>query len=458
METQWLDPYLWAEQQWSTLRLGDPRRTRRAVQLGTALASCPEGSLPQQCGTWAELKAAYRLLDGSTLDHPSVCRAHWQHTRAQAEQTARPVLFIQDTTTLDFSAHPATVGLGHIGDTHGQGLMVHTALTVTTKDAVPQILGLAWQQTWTRTAVNKGHETRSERAKRRTEYDVWAETVQAIGPAPPGCTWVSVGDRGSDVFSYLRIARQLDWHVLIRLAQNRCVRTAQGDDKILDWMRRHPPVSTISLSRPAEQGRPKCEVVLGIAYDVGWLYAPKNGAERHHPAQQVWCVRAYDLATGGQELEWVLLSTLPVTTIDQALEKTTWYASRWLVEDYHKCLKTGCRIEDRQLRTAERLTRLLGFLSLVAVRLLWLRNASRSAGDEPAQSYVPTPLVQVIATRLRQPVEEVQLRTFWRAVAALGGFLGRAGDGEPGWQTLWRGWLRLQDLAWTPQSIQGTCG
>ncbi|WP_264774763.1 hypothetical protein [Deinococcus aetherius] len=123
------------------------------------------------------------------------------------------------------------------------------------------------------------------------------------------------------MFSSLRIARQLDWHVLIRLAQNRCVRTAQGDDKVLDWMRRHPPVAMISLSRPAEQGRPKREVVLGVAYDVGWLRAPRTGAERHHPAQQVWCVRAYELQTGGQELEWVLLSTLPVITIEQALEQ-----------------------------------------------------------------------------------------------------------------------------------------
>jgi hypothetical protein len=122
------------------------------------------------------------------------------------------------------------------------------------------------------------------------------------------------------------------------------------------------------------------------------------------------------------------------------------------IEDYHKCLKTGCRMEARQLRSADRLQRLLGFLALVAVRLLWLRSLSRQDGDQLACQLIPEPLCQVIAYRLRQPEDALTLRAFWRAVANLGGFLGRKGDGDPGWQTLWKGWRRLLDLAWSTPS------
>ena len=109
-------------------------------------------------------------------------------------------------------------------------------------------------------------------------------------------------------------------------------------------------------------------------------------------------------------------------------------------------------MEARQLRSADRLQRLLGFLAIVAVRLLWLRSVSRRDGDQLACQLIPEPLCQVIAYRLRQPEATLTLRAFWRAVANLGGFLGRKGDGDPGWQTLWKGWRRLLNLAWSTPS------
>jgi hypothetical protein len=103
------DPAGWAEQQWSTAALGDARRTRRAVQLGAALASRPEASLPQQTGSWSELKSAYRLLNESDVTHAALSEPHWQATRQQAAQ-ADTVLFVQDTSELDFTAHRQTKG------------------------------------------------------------------------------------------------------------------------------------------------------------------------------------------------------------------------------------------------------------------------------------------------------------------------------------------------------------
>ena len=227
MDSTWLNAPQWAEEQWGALDLGDVRRTRRAVSIGTAFAGSPEDSLPRQCGSWGEVKAAYRLLDDEHLSHEVLSKLHWHHTR-QAARSALPVLFIQDTTEIDFSSHTATTELGHIGDARGRGFLMHSALAVTPTAAGADILGLAWQHVWTRKERYKGHETRAERAKRHTEYDVWADAVQAIGIVPANCTWVSVGDRGSDVFSSLHTARSLQWQVLMRVAQNRRVETSEA--------------------------------------------------------------------------------------------------------------------------------------------------------------------------------------------------------------------------------------
>ena len=133
-----------------------------------------------------------------------------------------------------------------------------------------------------------------------------------------------------------------------------------------------------------------------------------------------------------------------------ALQVIRYYEKRWLIEEYHKCLKTGCALETRQLETAGGLEALLGFLAIIAVRLLQLREASRQHPEAPARHYVAPELMTTVQRYLKLPPGDLTLRQFWRAVARLGGFLARKSDGDPGWQTLWRGWLKLQDLAWQP--------
>lgn len=120
------------------------------------------------------------------------------------------------------------------------------------------------------------------------------------------------------------------------------------------------------------------------------------------------------------------------------------------MEEYHKALKTGCAMEQRQLRSAQGLRALLGFLAIVAVRLLQLRMIARAAPDTPASQVVGPALVETASQLGGGSTATMTTGQFWRTVAGLrlGGFLGRKGDGEPGWQTLWRGWRRLQDLCW----------
>jgi hypothetical protein len=442
-----LDPARWAEQQWGTAALGDARRNRRAVQLGAALAFCPKASLPPQTGSWRALKPAYRLLQEPDVTHAALSETHWQLTRQQAAQ-AGTVLFVRDTSELDFTAHRQTTDFGWIGNTGGRGFLLHSCLAVH-PSTVPTILGLAAQQVWTRQEVKKGTETRAARTRRRRESDVWAEVVETIGPAAPDQCWVSVSDRASDVFSFVRRARAQNWHCLLRVSHNRVILPGSGREaKLLDGARRLPVQTETSITRRGRDGHPGRNVRLRVAWSAVTLCPPRNGRERQQAPVPGWCVRCWEATKGKDGLEWILFTTVPVTEAAAALERLEWYRLRWVVEEYHKALKTGCAREQRQLRSAAGLRALLGFLAIVAVRLLPLRTIARTAPDTPALQVVEPEWVETVVRLRGGAADPMTADQFWRAVAGLGGFLGRKGDGDPGWQTLWRGWQRLQDLCW----------
>lgn len=452
------DTQRWAEQQWGQSELGDKRRTARAIRLGVSIAAQPAASLPTQTDSWSDLKAAYRLLNEEDVTHQALSEPHWRATRQQS-QALDPgaVLFIQDTSELDFTSHPQTSGLGHIGNTRGQGFLLHSCLAVLPGADQVQIIGMAAQQVWTRQhEVRKGRESRTQRNKRPTEAEVWAKIVEEIGQAPPsetGIVWVSVGDRASDIFSYLRRAQTAGWNCLLRVGQDRVIQTSSGERaRLMSWARGLAPLARQTITLRGRDRRPPREVELAIAWSAVAICAPQLGPERQQAPIQGWCLRCWEQAApeAGEALEWILFSSVPVTDEQSAREQVKWYSYRWLIEEYHKCLKTGCAMERRQLERAEGLLALLGFLAIVAVRLLQLRELSRRTPTSLAHTAVPAIYLNVVVARLKLSIEADQMtaQEFWRAVAKLGGFLGRKSDGAPGWQSLWRGWQRLQDMCW----------
>jgi hypothetical protein len=404
--------------------------------------------------SWGELKAAYRLLGQEEVTLERLSTPHWLNTRHEAGTRDGVVLFIQDGSDLDFSTQRSKEGLGPLGskESYGLGLLLHSCLA-----ALPEgeILGLAHQKVWARQKqVYRGNETRAQRHRRRTEYDVWAETLEAIGPVPEQhTTWVSLGDRGSDVFGYLRRARALGWECLLRVGQDRRVETAQSGEigHLFELLRGLPGRTSTEVEVRARAGKPKRTASLRVDWTAVKIMPPRNRPElkRAEPIRG-WCVRAWEEEEREDALEWMLFCTLPVTDAGSALEKIRWYTRRWLVEEYHKSLKTGCRMERRQLRSAAGIKRLLGFLGIVAVRVLQLREVSRSAPELPAIEAVPELMVKIVAGRLEVP-EKMSLGAFWRNVARVGGFIGRKSDGDPGWQTLWKGWLRVLEMYWAAE-------
>lgn len=440
-------PAAWAQEQWNHAELGDARRTLRAVKLGAAIAAQSAASLPQQTGSWGNLKAAYRLLNEEAVTHEKLSMPHWQATRAYAELIPAPVvLFPQDTSELDFTTHWALAGAGFTGNGRGYGFALHSCLAIVPNQSTPDIIGLAYQIAWTRQhQPRRKTEKRTDRYRRHTEAAVWTETLEAIGEAPADALWVSVGDRGSDIFSYVRRAQKLNWRVLLRVQKDRIILRPDGQmDKMKRYARTLPIQSEATMIRRGRTGHVQRQITLNIAWSaVTWLSPRNDPREKKSEPIPGWIVRCWN---DQENMEWILFTTVPLSDHD-AREQKNWYEHRWLIEEYHKCLKTGCAIEKRQLMTAHGLLAVLGFLAITAVRLLQLRGLARTAPEQRARDAGIEPLfLKLAADRLNRKEAELTLRQFWRGVAMLGGFLGRTGDGEPGWQTLWDGWRRLQDM------------
>jgi hypothetical protein len=238
-----------------------------------------------------------------------------------------------------------------------------------------------------------------------------------------------------------------------RASRDRIIHTLQGEEQyLMQWARQLPSQTTKEVVLRGRNGLPARTVRLQVAWAACDMPAPRVGKERGGPPLRVSIVRAWeaDPPEGVEALEWVLVTTLVVTDAATAVQVIEYYECRWIIEEYHKCLKTGCAMEARQLETADGLEALLGFLAIVAVRLLQLREASRQQPDAPARHFIAPELLKTLQSYLKLPPGDLTLREYWRAVARLGGFLGRKSDGDPGWQTLWRGWQKLQDLAWQP--------
>lgn len=440
----------WAESQWGTAKLGDIRLVRRAVQMGEAMAGHSDWSLPRQMEDPAALKAAYNLLNDHRMTLEQLSAPHWGQTRQAAAQE-EDVLFVQDTTVLDYSHHPTKKGLGPIGDGRGRGLLLHTALAVVPGE-IPRLLGMAHQQVVLRQPTPKPRPSDYVSAEGR----VWAQAAEAVGQAPEGVRWVHVGDRGSDDFGFMHTARQKHTDFLVRVKHNRLLVWEEGAGaetrKMKDYARSLSAAYEYQLDLPALHNRKARRVQMRLAWAPITIPPPTQGPPelRHHPPISAWLIRTWEVNAPpdvDEPLEWILVTSVPVETVEDALERIQWYSHRWLTEEYHQCLKTGCAIEKRQLDHADDICRLLGFCGPIAVRLLQIRQMARLDPDAPAVAHVDPLTVQILVERLpRTPAQPLTLHDFWRGVAQLGGYQGRRGDGPPGWRTIWRGWQYLNDL------------
>jgi transposase-like protein/transposase Tn5 family protein len=438
----------WAWTEFGEADLGDSRRTERLVELAKTLAQRPTASLPDACVDGAQLKAAYRFFDNAAVTPEAVLASHVAATRERMTQVP-VVLAIQDTTELDYTSHPATTGLGFLNDLKHQGLLVHTTLALT-PERLP--LGLVAQQVWTRPTL--GHRaTRKTRALTEKESQKWVLSLEAVKETRvhcPSTRFVCVGDREADVYDLFLVERPPGVDLLVRAAWDR--RVTDPQKHLWAAVGAAPVAGSAEVTIPRHPGQPARTATLTVRFRAVRLRPPRSRTKEKLPTAPVWAVWVQEAAPpeGSAPIEWLLLTTCPVLTPEQALHCVAWYACRWGIEVWHKILKSGCQIEARQLESAERLQRCLTLYSVIAWRVLYATVLARTVPDRPCTVLLETAEWQALyCTTHRTPTPPATpptLRQAVRWIAQLGGFLARTRDGEPGVTTLWKGFQHLADL------------
>ncbi len=372
---------------------------------------------------------------------------HWEQTRREMSQQPL-VLVIHDTSELDYTHHPALQGTGPIGDGNGRGFLQHNSLAVIPKPR--QVLGLAYQQLQTRQPVPR--QSTFQRRKRERESKLWLHGIRASGPAPEGCCWVDVCDRGCDFYEAMRASVDSGHHYLIRVYQNRAVFASEALDQqihLLDYARTLASAGIDRVEIPGRGGRPARGADVCLAAAPVWVPAPAGTLQRQkQPLLAAYVIRIWEPHPPRdiEPLEWILLCSLPTRTCQELKERRDWYGCRWLAEVFHDIEKNGCGEEDRRFETAQRMEACLAVLSVVAVRIFQLRCALENIPDEPAQQVATQTEITLVRCLTGHKGRRFTVRDFVRGVAQLGGFLGRKRDRHPGVRALWRGHQRLQDM------------
>jgi hypothetical protein len=450
-------PRDWAEEEFARAQLGDERLRKRLLVITRDFYARPQCNLPQSCdGDRARTKAAYRFFDHAQVSMQAVLQSHYAASAARAARH-RIVLAAQDTTTLNYSTHPATENLGPIGtDPQGViGLVVHDTMAFNL-EGTP--LGLLDVQCWARDPGQFGsRHKRREMAFEEKESVKWLRSLQALERAQSQCPdtmLVSVGDREADIYELFVWATEKTGRpqLLVRAEHNRRVRQEHG--YLWEQMAAQPVAGIKEVRLPRRATRAARTARLEVRFGTVELRAP--GTRARLPNVRLWAVwaREAQAPAGIPPVEWMLLTTLSVDNVEQACEKLEWYTRRWGIEVFHRTLKSGCQIETRQLGHADRIEACLAIDMVVAWRIFHLTKLGRETPGVPCTVYFEEIEWQALVGFIRKdpipPAQPPSLRDAIGMVASLGGFLGRKGDGEPGTQTLWLGLQRLDDIteAW----------
>lgn len=453
-----LDPTMELSSEVMAMPLPDPRLKLRVQQMVNQMQKAPDASIPQQMvGDKADIKGAYRFLANERVLHQALLAGVREATLQRIEDRVQAgdevVLLIQDTVSFNFTHHPATTGLGTLEKPHLRGFFAHNTLAVS-QAGVP--LGLIEQQVWVRpeAELGKSHE-RKQRAFEEKESFKWVKgSPSAVTVAPSvlhdkSVLDIVIGDRESHIYAFLADCYANQQAVIVRACQGRAF-TAEGHD-LFDEIQSWPVQHAYDFEVPRIPNREARETRLALRYGTISLKRPKRTKTPYETLTlQVVYVMEIDPPPGIEHIYWVLLTSLPVNSVAQALQIVKWYTYRWLVERFHYVLKSGCRLEERQIQTVGGLQRLLGVFNMVAWRLLWLTYQSCQTPDVSCLVALEWDEWQALYATIHQtqeiPGTPPTLSEAVRWIARLGGFLGRTSDGEPGVKVLWRGWRKLQTL------------
>lgn len=469
-ESVFADVTTWAEKQFGQCQLGDTRRTRRLVDYAARQAAQPEASTHAVCGgDDAMAEAAYRWLRNRDVDPKAVDEGPFRATAVEC-RNRELVLAIQDTTTLVYQ-HSAAEHMGKVGGEKEHlvsGMLVHSTLLVDAQRSEP--LGLIAQQRWTRPPTPTGSAPKRQKVegqhKKRAYEDKesvkWEQATKAMHERL-GTTnnVITVCDREADVYEYLTYLVQNDHRFVVRVSQDRSLVASSANLFSVLMKQRVVGKRSVEVEQRGAQkatgkqkeraSRPARSASMSIRVVEVALARPAN--RRSGPESlklSVVYLRECNPPKGEDPAEWLLFTTERISTRRQFEQVIRHYEHRWLIEEYHKCWKTGCRIEQRRFQSVDNLERIMAITAHVAVRLLTLRALSRLDPERPCTVAFSETQWRCLFARMEPgrsaPKRPPTVAWAFAALAKLAGWRDTKRTGRVGWQTLWRGWIKLDSL------------
>lgn len=443
--------------------LGDPRLTRRLVEIANDCSERPDWSFPEMMRSEAALEALYRFEGNERVEPQDLLVAHAKETRTRCEEVGK-VVVAHDTTDCSFDDAVEREGLGPLGGGKKRGFLLHASIAVAA-DGHRRPLGVVSGITWVR--KERRRKSAAKRTDREKESARWLEGVrlarERLGPRVEA---VHVMDREGDAYPLLAAMSEARDHFVVRSAQDRivladgerlhlrnAVTRADGQVEVEVALSKRGDGKT-PYHREAFPARDRRMALLSFSAMPLVVKRPQNIPVGKLPAEiavNVVHVWEPNPPEGAEPVEWLLLTSEPIGTAKEIAAVVQYYRTRWVIEEFFKALKTGCALEARQITTYHGLLVVLMIFLPIACRLLFLRGLARTSPGASAELALTKTEIEVLrhfSTRVRVG-KAPTVREATLALAGLGGHLKRNGD--PGWLTLARGMdqLRLLTAGWT---------
>ena len=456
----------WVIEETKSADFGDKRLNKRYGDLLNSFASNPNKSIPSTFKSWSETIAAYRFLNHENVTVPQILAPHKEATLERIKNE-NVVIIPQDTTDIDFSDRQSLSGMGYLTKEKSKGFYLHPSIAFTPERCC---LGVVDVQLWIREALGTRAEWYKKPIEQKETY-CWIKGYEAaneVALAAPNTTVVTVADREGDIYELFEKLPSKDHKAywLVRSQHDRVIlneESQQFELRLWEAINASNSIGTIEFKMPAgtsyrntkkKHTRTERTVRQEIRFCTVFLRPPRRkGRKLSSIAVHAVHCKEIDAPTGEEKIEWLLLTSYPVKTAEEAMEVVQWYLCRWQIEIFFKVLKSGCVVEELQFNTFKGTSNCIAFYMIVAWRILYLTMLGRNCPDMDCSVVFETnewQSVYAIATKKPPPKEPPKLNEVILMIAKLGGFLGRKSDGYPGPQVMWIGIQRMKDftLAW----------
>lgn len=445
----------WTELELQSMDLGDVRLNRRAVKIADTLGLAPGRTIPQAFQSWASTKACYNFFSNDLVSEEKIIAPHIEQTTMRMKEHC-VVLLINDTSELDYNSKDAMEGKERITNTK-TGIWLHPTIAVTPERVM---LGITDVNFWKRKAIPEGTNQDKVPIEDKESYR-WLQSYRRscnIAKEMPDVQLITISDREGDIIEIFdEVAKQKELghfaDIIVRSQHDRLLFNENKKEqiKLRQKLKEAPSLGEIEFVIPTTEkriGRKVRQQLKGATV----VLKPRN----KKTTVKINAVMAIEEQPpqGEDALMWILITSLPVDTFEDMAKVVSYYLCRWEIETFFKVLKSGCKIEERQLQTTDRMKALITMFMILAWRVMYTMMMGRVHGEMPCDVIFNEvewkSIYKILHRKKALPKIPPCLGEFIRMVAIFGGYVDRKNEGPPGVKVLWKGMARMLDfaLAW----------